>query len=141
MGARRALEERILKVASATELKSQNRLRRYPEYQASNIGWLDEIPKNWQTKRLRYLIRINPSKSEVRGLNVSLPVSSVPMESISELGELQLDEVKPLGSTIGDGRMAGVGGKDPGTGRCSGSRSINVPRASRSIEAVAIATG
>ena len=39
-------------------------MRRYPEYKDSGIEWLGEIPEHWNVKRLKFITRINPSKTE-----------------------------------------------------------------------------
>lgn len=35
-------------------------LSRYPEYKASGVEWLGEIPAHWQVKRLKYAVHLNP---------------------------------------------------------------------------------
>jgi len=64
------------------------RQRCYSRYKASGIEWLREIPAHWQTKRLRFVCQMNPSKSEVRHLAPDTVVSFLPMEKISENGDL-----------------------------------------------------
>ncbi len=76
------------------------RFRPYPEYRASDVEWLGEIPTHWDCKRLRYVIHLNPAKSEIRGLDPQLPVSFVPMEAVGEYGGLAIDAVKPLATAV-----------------------------------------
>ena len=73
---------------------------RYPEYRESGIEWLGEIPSGWEVRRLRFVSRLNPVKSEVRGLDPQLPVSFVPMEAVGEQGGLVLDTMKPIGQCL-----------------------------------------
>ena len=46
--------------------------------------------------RLRRLIAFNPSKSEARGVSRDASVTFLPMEAVSELGDLDLSNTKPL---------------------------------------------
>ena len=59
--------------------------------------WYRNAPRSWDISRLRFVARLNPSRSEVRGLSDNLPVSFLPMESIGELGSLDLEDERPLG--------------------------------------------
>jgi len=68
----------------------------YSEYKSSGCGWLGRVPVGWQVKRLRFCTRINPSKSETRGLDSRTAVSFVSMEAVGECGGLRLDQAKPL---------------------------------------------
>jgi type I restriction enzyme S subunit len=47
--------------------------------------------------RLRYEVRVNPSKSETRGLPPDTAVSFVPMDAISTDGDIALGEIRTLG--------------------------------------------
>jgi len=67
----------------------------------SGIVWLGKIPKHWETKRLRFCITTNPSKSEIKLAGEEL-VSFVPMESVGEYGGLSLSVEKELGE-VGSG--------------------------------------
>ncbi len=71
-----------------------SRLKPYPKYKPSGVEWIGEIPEGWEIKRLRFLCKVNPSKSELGFVDPTLPVSFLPMESISESGELNLDSIK-----------------------------------------------
>lgn len=63
---------------------------RYPEYKASGVEWLGDVPEHWEVKRLRFVAELNPSKSEVAGLDKKTPVSFLPMEAIGDDGKLNL---------------------------------------------------
>lgn len=71
--------------------------RRYDGGKDSGFSWLGRLPSHWQVKRLKHVCRMNPSKSEIRGLADDLPVSFLPMEKVSEQGGLDLELSKPLG--------------------------------------------
>jgi restriction endonuclease S subunit len=66
----------------------------------SGVEWLGEIPKHWESKRLRFVCEINPSKGEVANLPEDQLVSFLPMEKVGEDGEIILDEVRPLGEVL-----------------------------------------
>ncbi|WP_368885001.1 restriction endonuclease subunit S [Providencia vermicola] len=70
----------------------------YVSYQAFNS---DSFPEHWQVRRLRFAIKLNPSKNEVP-LSDSELVSFVPMDAVGEYGGIRLDEHKELGD-IGSG--------------------------------------
>ena len=69
---------------------------RYPAYKDSGVAWLGEVPTHWGVKRLRFVAAINPSKSEVNGLDRETFVSFLPMDAIGEDGSLRLDNEKPI---------------------------------------------
>lgn len=69
--------------------------RAYPEYSP------DGFPTSWEQKRLRFALRMNPSKTEI-DLDDSDLVSFVPMNAVGEYGGIRLDEEKEL-SEIGSG--------------------------------------
>ncbi|PKQ39013.1 restriction endonuclease subunit S [Pseudomonas sp. YY-1] len=69
--------------------------RAYPEYSP------DGFPNSWEQKRLRFALRMNPSKTEI-DLDDSELVSFVPMDAVGEYGGIRLDEEKEL-SEIGSG--------------------------------------
>jgi type I restriction enzyme, S subunit len=54
------------------------------------------LPATWRSQRARFACVINPSKSEVAGLDVSTEVSFLPMELIGEDGSLDLSEPRQL---------------------------------------------
>lgn len=67
----------------------------YPEYSA------DGFPATWEQKRLRFALKMNPSKNEI-DLEDSDLVSFVPMDAVGEYGGIRLSEEKEL-SEIGTG--------------------------------------
>lgn len=67
----------------------------YPSYSS------DGTPTDWQRKRLRFALKMNPSKSEIR-LQDDEQVSFVPMDAVGEYGGIRLSEEKELGE-IGSG--------------------------------------
>lgn len=60
-----------------------------------------EVPLGWKKIRLRFALRINPSKSELLLQNTE-PVSFIPMDAIGEYGGIRLNEEKQVGD-IGSG--------------------------------------
>ena len=71
-------------------------LPRYPKYKDSGVEWLGEVPEHWQVKRLRFVCKINPSKSEIKELARDSLVSFLPMEAIGNDGSLDLDREKTI---------------------------------------------
>lgn len=67
----------------------------YPTYSP------DGFPASWEQKRLRFAVRMNPSKNEI-DLDDSDLVSFVPMDAVGEYGGIRLSEEKEL-SEIGSG--------------------------------------
>lgn len=67
----------------------------YPEYSP------DGFPASWEHKRLRFALKMNPSKNEI-DLEDSDLVSFVPMDAVGEYGGIRLNEEKEL-SEIGTG--------------------------------------
>lgn len=62
----------------------------------SGIEWLGQIPKHWEVIRLRFQVKINPVKSEIRGIPEDSSVSFVPMEAVGEYGGLRLEQTRLL---------------------------------------------
>lgn len=67
----------------------------------SEVPWLGNIPAHWVPKRLRFCMKTNPSKGEIK-LDDDKLVSFIPMEAVGEFGGLNLDAEKELGE-IGGG--------------------------------------
>jgi len=40
----------------------------YPEFKDSGVEWLGKVPSHWTLKRLRRVVQLNPSKSEISHL-------------------------------------------------------------------------
>ncbi|MCD0418668.1 hypothetical protein LOC51_15735 [Rubrivivax sp. JA1024] len=71
-------------------------LQRYPEYRESGIEWLGNVPSHWLIKRLRFVVELNPSKSEISGLDRTTEVSFVPMEAVGDDGFVSLERTRPI---------------------------------------------
>ena len=69
----------------------------YPKYKESGIKWLGEVPEHWEMKRLRFVAKFNPSKTEATLLDRSTEVSFLPMEAIGNDGSLDLERTRPIG--------------------------------------------
>jgi restriction endonuclease S subunit len=63
----------------------------YPAYKDSGVEWLGQVPEEWEVKRLRFLCRINPTRSEI-SLPPEILVSFAPMESVGEYGGMRCQE-------------------------------------------------
>lgn len=50
------------------------KLKRYEKYKQSGIEWIGEIPKHWETKRLKYVASIQPSNVDKKTIEGELPV-------------------------------------------------------------------
>jgi len=74
----------------------QRKRAAYPAYKSSGIEWLGSVPSAWHVARLRFLIKTNPSKSEIRGIPQDTVVSFVPMEAVGEYGGLRLEQSHAL---------------------------------------------
>lgn len=64
----------------------------YPAYPQYSQGG---FPITWERKRLRFALKMNPSKSEIE-LGDSDLVSFVPMDAVGEYGGIRLNEEKEL---------------------------------------------
>ncbi len=60
-------------------------------------SWLDTAPSHWVETRLRFVVRLNPSKSEASGMDRSEEISFVPMDAVGDNGSLRLDQTRPIG--------------------------------------------
>jgi type I restriction enzyme, S subunit len=69
--------------------------RGYEKYKDSGVEWLGEIPEHWEIKRLRFILKTNPSKNEIK-LDKSNLASFVPMEAVGEYGGINLDIEKTI---------------------------------------------
>ncbi len=65
--------------------------RKAEEMKDSGVEWLGMIPKDWEVKRLKYLMDINPPKSEV--LDKNIECSFVPMNMIHN-GVIETEDIK-----------------------------------------------
>lgn len=57
------------------------------------------MKKTWSEKKIKYIARINPSKSEVTHLPSTTAVTFLPMEYISENGVLDLTNIQTIADT------------------------------------------
>lgn len=71
-------------------------LPRYPEYKDSGLAWLGRVPAHWPIKRLRFVAELNPSKSELTGIDRATEVSFLPMEAIGDNGSISLERTRPI---------------------------------------------
>ncbi|STZ76533.1 restriction endonuclease subunit S [Bergeriella denitrificans] len=70
-------------------------MNRYEQYKERGIAWLGEIPEHWEVKRLRFLLDLNPVKSELN-LPEDTLVSFIPMEAVNLDKNLTLSQEKNL---------------------------------------------
>ena len=61
----------------------------------SGVEWLGNVPNGWDVVRLKDICQVNPSKRSIT-LSDDTLVSFLPMEKLSEDGNLTLDLVKPI---------------------------------------------
>lgn len=61
----------------------------------SGIDWLGEIPEEWELKRLRFLCRLNPPKSECKE-NINIGVTFLSMDMVSKRGEINEGETRTM---------------------------------------------
>lgn len=66
----------------------------------SGIDWLGDVPEGWEVVRLRNVVTLNPSKSEVSHLPGETEVSFLPMEAVGENGELDLERTRLLSEVL-----------------------------------------
>src|SRR5690242_5513271 len=58
------------------------------------------LPKNWGSKRARFVCEVNPNKSKIAQLDAETEVSFLPMELIGEDGSLDLGETRKLNQVL-----------------------------------------
>lgn len=71
-------------------------MKPYPKYRDSGVEWIGEIPEEWEIRRLRFTCKISPSKNEISGQPNNLKVTFLPMENISEEGEINTELTKEI---------------------------------------------
>jgi len=69
---------------------------KYPEYKATGLEWPTEAPAHWKQKRLKFVVQLNPSRSEVSDRNRTEEVSCLPMEAVGDDGSLSLEQTRPI---------------------------------------------
>lgn len=78
------------------KLSKEKMIRKsYISYRDCDIEWLGKIPKHWEIKRLKYVCKLNPSKSENKFLPDTFEVTFLPMESIG-VGVLNSTQTKKI---------------------------------------------
>ena len=60
----------------------------------SGVEWIGQVPEHWEVKKLKYLAKLSPSKSEIT-CNHEESCSFIPMEKL-KLNTLVLDEIKQI---------------------------------------------
>jgi len=72
-------------------------MKPYPKYIDSGIEWIEKVPGDWSMLRLKYFVKINPSKTlTVLNENISGEVSFLPMEKVDSDGEYDVASMKPI---------------------------------------------
>ncbi|MEN8220158.1 MAG: restriction endonuclease subunit S [Pseudomonadota bacterium] len=66
----------------------------YLAYKESGVEWLGEVPEHWEIKRLRFVIKLNPSKAELKKEELNLETSFLPMEKVGTKGDIKLSETR-----------------------------------------------
>lgn len=79
-----------------TAMTQQRKRATYRAYKPSGLMWLEDVPSMWPISRLRFQVKINPVKSEIRGIPQDTSVSFVPMEAVGEYGGLRLEQTHAL---------------------------------------------
>lgn len=81
------------------EFQGDSRYSSYSDYQDTSKTWLT-VPDHWGIKRLKFCTKINPSKNEVEELDPETKVTFLPMEYVSEQGEINHEEIEILEDVI-----------------------------------------
>lgn len=72
-------------------------MKPYTAYKDSGIEWIGDIPEHWEIKKLKHLAHINPTKSSCDySQNSDELVTFLPMEKVSEEGEVNSELKKPI---------------------------------------------
>ncbi|CAG4927368.1 restriction endonuclease subunit S [Acidithrix sp. C25] len=64
----------------------------------SGVEWLGDVPEHWKVERLKYLAKMNPSRTELDELASNTVVTVLPMENVSEWGQIDSSRTSELGS-------------------------------------------
>jgi type I restriction enzyme, S subunit len=70
-------------------------MERYAQYKESGVEWIGEIPENWEVKKLKYGVTVNPSKDVIDKTSSELVVF-LPMEKVTEDGKIDCSIKKPI---------------------------------------------
>ena len=76
------------------------RYQSYPEYVSSDVAHIKTIPVGWSVKRLKFVSRLNPSKSGLSEFPKELEVSFVPMEAVGLGDVVDASRTKKLGDVL-----------------------------------------
>ena len=69
--------------------------QKYPVYKSSGVEWLGDIPEHWEVKKIRFIAKVNRSKSETHKLSSNTLVSFLPMENLG-VGNINLKETRKI---------------------------------------------
>ncbi|MBT6049589.1 MAG: restriction endonuclease subunit S [Candidatus Scalindua sp.] len=61
-------------------------MKPYPKYKDSGIEWIGEIPEGWESRRLRFNCKVNPTE-QIGVSNKKTKVTFLPMDRVSVDGE------------------------------------------------------
>lgn len=77
-------------------------LKPYPEHSSGGSDGSNAIPSHWSRRRLKSLARLNPSRSEIRHGNESGAATFLPMEAVSNSGQVDYSRrLEPSTSSVG----------------------------------------
>jgi restriction endonuclease S subunit len=80
--------------------KLQSIKREQNELKPSGVECLGDIPKEWEIKKFKYIIKLNPNKFNLdEKIKNDIEVSFVPMENVRR-GNINLDNIKNINSVI-----------------------------------------
>lgn len=67
------------------------------KFKDSAIDWVEEIPQHWEVKKLKYVALVNPNLKKYQfDTDSKEEIIFLPMESVSELGEVDYSIRKPI---------------------------------------------
>lgn len=73
-------------------------MKPYPQYKDSGIDWLGEVPEAWKVKKMKYISTVNPTKESDFDKTSDEMVTFLPMENVSESGQVCCDNKKSISS-------------------------------------------
>jgi len=73
-------------------------MKPYPQYKDSGIDWLGEVPEEWKVKKMKYISTVNPTKESDFDKTSDEMVTFLPMENVSESGQVCCDNKKSISS-------------------------------------------
>lgn len=69
---------------------------RYKTGKDNGYMGLEIMQREWPHKRMRYCIKLTPSKQEIKSLHKNTELSFIPMEAVGEDGSLDLSRTRPI---------------------------------------------